>query len=450
MSTESLPERPTLEHLKGEAKDLERAVVSGDVDARVELAMALGREPDLVEGCGDPGDEFLRLACLTYGGEDGPERWRAAAALLAKDPTLPGRGVHVAAVAGDVAEVGRFLTRDRSLAVAEGGPFGWVPLLYLAYARTEAGAAPDVARLLLEAGADPNAGYLWHGEYLFTALTGVLGEGELGPVRQPPHPAATELAVILLDAGADPNDSQALYNRMFEPGNDHLELLFRYGLGRGDGGPWRRAGLTEPPADLVSTQLHWAVTHGMEARVRLLIEHGVDVTSPFEDGSTTSTVALLNGDAQIAELVMAAGCPAPQLGPVEAFVVAAMAGDRATADGLVADHPALLDEVRAARPGLVTWAAARGRTATVRLLVELGFDVNAMGRGDAPVDEPWETALHHAAARGDLPLAELLLELGADPNIRDARFESPPLGWARHSGQDHLVALLAPLTGEAP
>ena len=71
-------------------------------------------------------------------------------------------------------------------------------------------------------------------------LTGAFGEGELGPVRQPRHPHSLALARLLLSAGADPNDGQALYNRMFEPGNDHLELLLEFGLGTGDGGPWRR------------------------------------------------------------------------------------------------------------------------------------------------------------------------------------------------------------------
>ena len=70
-------------------------------------------------------------------------------------------------------------------------------------------------------------------------LTGVFGQGELGPVRQPRHPHSLALARLLLEAGANPNDGQALYNRMFEPDNDHLELLFEFGLGAGDGGPWK-------------------------------------------------------------------------------------------------------------------------------------------------------------------------------------------------------------------
>ena len=47
---------------------------------------------------------------------------------------------------------------------------------------------------------------------------------------------------------------------------------------------------------------------------------------------------------------------------------------------------------------------------------------------------------------GRLDLARSLLRLGADPDIRDQRFDSTPLGWARHFGQHELVELLEPLT----
>jgi ankyrin repeat protein len=60
--------------------------------------------------------------------------------------------------------------------------------------------------------------------------------------------------------------------------------------------------------------------------------------------------------------------------------------------------------------------------------------VNAPGRSDIFGNEPWHTALHVAAENGDLALARTLLELGADPGIPDHRFESTPLGWARHFG----------------
>ena len=112
-------------------------------------------------------------------------------------------------------------------------------------------------------------------------LTGVFGEGELGPVRQPRHPHSLALGRLLLQAGADPNDGQALYNRMFEPGNDHLELLFEFGLGTGDGGPWRRrlGDAVDTPAAMLRGELAWAITHGMTERVRLLVSHGADLTA---------------------------------------------------------------------------------------------------------------------------------------------------------------------------
>ena len=92
------------------------------------------------------------------------------------------------------------------------GPYRWEPLLYLTYARLPLsdGRSPlAVARLLLQHGADPNAGYLWEGLIPpFTALTGVLGGG--GTI--PPHPQELALARSLFEAGADANDGQAIYN----------------------------------------------------------------------------------------------------------------------------------------------------------------------------------------------------------------------------------------------
>ncbi|MGC1566863.1 MAG: ankyrin repeat domain-containing protein, partial [Trebonia sp.] len=103
-------------------------------------------------------------------------------------------------------------------------------------------------------------------------------------------------------------------------------------------------------------------------------------------------------------------------------------------------------ELRAARPALITWAAACGNPAAVEILAELGFDVNAKGRTDMPSDQPWQTALHKAAEDGNVQLARTLLRLGADPDIRDHRFDSTPLGWARHFGQQSIIELLEPLT----
>jgi hypothetical protein len=153
--------------------------------------------------------------------------------LLAAHPWLPRESLFVAAACADVPSVRRHLAARPDGASRPGGPHGWSPLLYQAYARHDPSvsqeATLETARLLLDAGADPNDGRFWHAlPTPFTVLTGVLGHGERG---QPWHPHAMAFARVLLERGADPNDGQALYNRMFGDNDDHLVLLFEFGLG---------------------------------------------------------------------------------------------------------------------------------------------------------------------------------------------------------------------------
>jgi len=416
-----------------------------------EVIEKYSRSPDRVSVEG-AADTFLILACLGYH-DDEPARWALARKVLDRNRGSADGNVHVAAAAADTETLRRVLDADPAAARREGGPFKWEPLLYLAYARHD----PDItlhatlrtARLLLAAGADPNAGYLWHGlPSPFTVLTGAFGGGELGPVRQPRHPHSLALARLLLEAGADPNDNQALYNRQFEPDNDHLELLLEFGLGTGDGGPWRgRLGDELPsPAEMARGQLASAITHGLTRRVRLLVEHGVNVAAPLPDGTTVTSKAATTGHEDLVDYLVAHGAPAPDLAPRDAFVAAALAADQTRLERLLAGQPGLAAEVRASRPALVAWAAACKNPAAVELLAALGFDVNAKGRTDIPSDQPWQTALHKAAEDGNLELARTLLRLGADPDIRDERFGSTPLGWARYNGHQALVDLLEPLT----
>jgi ankyrin repeat protein len=499
MPTVPLPDDPDLDQLRKRARELQRAVREGEPRAlalaeehhpdgaadraswklaaaqlviarrhgfpswpalrrHLDVLAAHTTNPDRAPASPDPATEFLRRASLTWSPADGALQ-RSAAELLT--PDLPRGDVWVAAACADADEVRRLLAADPALATRPGGPHRWPPIAYLAFARHDPTLTEDAvtgtASALLDHGADPNTGYLWHGlPSPFTLLTGAFGNGERGPVAQPRHPQERPLARLLLRAGADPNDAQTLYNRMFLPDDDHLELLFEFGLGRGDGGPWRRrlGAQLQTPAEMLRGQLAWAVMHGMTRRVALLADHGVDLTTPLDQwgtaGRTPHEAALTSGHVEVARLLERRGVPTRAL-PLEDQVIAAvLAADRATLDRLTAADPGVVARARTRRRGLVAWAATRGDHAAVRLAVELGWDVSARARTDVPSDQEWETALHHAAAHDDVALARLLLDLGADPDVRDHRFTATPLDWARHLERPAVAELLAPLTAGEP
>jgi hypothetical protein len=384
-------------------------------------------------------DEFLRLACLTYGGDD-PSRWHAARELLATHPELARASIHTAAAAGDLAAARELLAEDPRRAGVEGGPHRWEPLLYLTYARVSSSDAVAVARLLLECAADPNAGYLWEGlSPPFTALAGAFGNGEGDP---PAHPDCDALARVLLEAGADPNDAQTLYNRNWDRDDGWLELLFEFGLGSGDGGRWHRllAPAHPTPKKMLEEQLVAAAHHGFAGHVRLLLAHGVDPEAPLAchpiyEGRTPSEEAAVWGEPEIVALLADAGATSGR-DPLHALLCAATAADRDEVKRLLDVDPGLADRARAHSPTQIVRAAEKERIAAVELLIELGFDAKAMGR---------TAALHEAAMRGNLELIELLLANGADPNARDRSYDATPAGWAEHHGQTEAAARLARL-----
>jgi len=262
--------------------------------AHLELVERYSRSPHhQATGAGPSrADEFLCLACLNYG-EDDPARWGRAAELLVANPQLRHANIYTAAAVGEIAAVKELLAADPGCTRRTGGPFAWEPLLYVTYSRLPVPAAGrsavEVARLLLDHGADPNAGYLWEGPVPpFTALTGVFGHGEQGA---PPHPEEAALARLLLERGANPNDDQTLYNRQWSRDDGWLELLFEFGLGTGDGGPWARllGDRLASPRQMLENELVAATHHGFADRVRLLLGHGVDPAGM--ERSTRSMVA---------------------------------------------------------------------------------------------------------------------------------------------------------------
>jgi ketosteroid isomerase-like protein len=417
--------------------------------AHLELVARYARSPHQ-EPVGGPladeqalADEFLRLACLTYGDDD-PDRLRRAQALLEENEWLERASIHTIAACSSVDSARELLSSDPAQASLVGGPHRWEPLLYLSYSRVPLGpgrSAVAVARLLLEHGADPNVGYLWEGLVPpFTALTGALGGGG----RMPLHSEQLALARLLLEAGADANDGQALYNRGWgaDPQEDWLEQLFEFGLGTGDGGPWRRllGERQETPREMVEDLLMAAASHGLTERVRKLLARGVDPDGrgcrhPVYQGRSPVQEAALSGHMDVVSLLVDAGA-SWEHDRVDELLAAAMAGDRGTVQRLIAADPTVRERAIERRPDQLVRAAEQDSYRAVELLIELGFDVNA---------RPRTAPLHEAAMRGNVAVIRLLLEHGADPGVRDTGYHATPAGWAEHHGQHEARQLLAAL-----
>src|SRR5690349_12311479 len=249
-----LPERPDLEQLKRQAKDLLRSAKAkqGDAlarfrslpafthhhdDATLAAAVALHDAQSVIaREHGFPSWTALaeRVEEMTLGFDAAVVQFIEAATevqparaerLLQLFPRIAGASFYTALLLGDVAEVERRLSERASLATELGGPRSWAPLLYLCHTSLEFGAPARrdglvaCARALLARGADANARYPWlHHGVQRAALWGAVCVTQLLP-----------LARLLLEHGANPNDGVTLPLAASGGNLDALELLHANG-----------------------------------------------------------------------------------------------------------------------------------------------------------------------------------------------------------------------------
>src|SRR5687767_1599130 len=191
---------------------------------------------------------FLENACPDHhvrGPSDHNEALHTATRILGHHPGLARENFITAVVCGELAYVRAALAEQPELARLKPpgdeeraksggsgdryhrklGPKGWDPLLFLTHTRLAlpqaAENAVEIARLLLDNGANPNA-FFMAGDSRYTPLVGVIGEGE---EDRPAHPRRDELARLLLERGAEPFDEQVLYNIHF-----HGEVVWWFDL----------------------------------------------------------------------------------------------------------------------------------------------------------------------------------------------------------------------------
>lgn len=449
----------TLETLKKEAKRWLKAIRAGDTAAQARLLAATpaaSASPSLrdiqlalAREYGLPGWTALREALddlalarhsLTEQVEivlrsawDGGDRL-AAARLLARSPSLRTANLHTAVATGDLDAVERQLTVDPGAATRKGGPLDWEPILYLAYARLPGGEthALEIARMLLDRGADPNARFDDGWGNPFTALTGVIAEGE---GDRPPHPHASVLATLLIERGASPYDTQALYNTSItRDDTTWLDFLWVQSEQHGQVDRWEGAFGGNVRLRMLDYLLGNAVASNHLKRAEWLLLHGANADGIHAYSKRPlREEALIYGHSAMAELLERHGAAIVPLEGQVAFQAACMRLDRDAARIIAGRHPECL---RDASPMLI--AAQRGRADIVALLLELGMDVDV---GDATE----QRGLHNAVGNGAIDVVKLLIAHGADIDRPTTRFDGA-LGFAAHFDQREIASLLAPLS----
>jgi ankyrin repeat protein len=371
-------------------------------------------------GIGDVSGEFIN-ASVWHGSLD------RAKEILAAHPEIAGSDIYVAALLGDYEVVSRFLAEDQALATAQGGARGWDALTYLCFSRflrlepARSEGFLKAATALLDAGANPNAGFFeenhqpkpeWE-----CALYGAAGVAH--------HP---ELTKLLLDRGADPNDGEVAYHSPETLDNRTLHVLVESGkltqdtiglmLARkfnwhdDEGVRWLLEHGADPNWLLWGRRpLHWALRQGTPIHYfEWLLDHGADPSLPDQDGRKPGADAARLGRADVLDLFEKRGAVMALEGD-DAFLAACARGRETEARKFAAKDPSLVARMQSRDPGMLADFAGAGNTEAVRLLLDLGFDAAA-----ARVEPKWvagETALHVAAARGRQAVAELLIARGA-------------------------------------
>jgi ankyrin repeat protein len=455
--TISLPENPSLENLRKQAKTLKRAWQRGDesalrrvravpvvlaktsgaprlADCQLIVARELGFAswPQLKVAVQSANrqlpEQFVTLACLCYDDPHYDHRTFHARAreILQENRWLAGADIWSAAAAGNIPAVRRFLDETPALA-NQPGPHGWAPLICACYSRVlpldPTHSTFEAAKILLDRGADPNASTMKGNadERLdqtarrFTALTGLFGGGSTGTANQPPHPRWRELAELLLERGADPADEVAIRQNP----SASLPILLRHGL------------KSSANSTLLGRALCAAARRGDISLVELLLKNAAPVDEVL-DGKNPWQHAKSRGHVEIARIVEEAGARAPALTEEEQFISCCLAGDETGAREVLARAPDLMERVP---KDMVHQAVGTRRRDALRLTLDLGFDPNA-------IDD--NAAIHMA---GDLAqdeaLLKLLLERGGSLTLRDPWYDSTGIGWADffdyHDLRDRLL-----------
>jgi ankyrin repeat protein len=429
-----LPDHPDLGQARRQAKELLHEAQAGEAGALARLAAVsapltlAGAQLALARELGQPSwaalvhevearnvsipenvVQFLRFSVNTQIG--------AAARMLHENPALAESGFPAAVVLGDVARVETELRRDPGAATRVDPGSGWTALHLACASRfhldpARAPGLAEVARLLLDAGADidgRSAGRrCWRP--LECAVTSANSSRNNEPIIR-----------LLLQRGA-PVRSETLLASLYAAGGTWcLELLTPAAVGA---------------PGLLTEALAEAVAEPDLNAVAILLAAGADPDAPGPDGRSARRRALTGGVAATVELLGGGGDD-----PVDRLLEAIVIGEGDAARRLAAADPGLVGRLQGADRAALVAAAEHGNLASVGLMLELGFPIEA--RREA-TDDDGATALHAASWAGSAETVALLLGHGADHTARDTRWGSEPLEWALVGSGEAPASVPAP------
>jgi len=365
--------------------------------------------------------EYIDLACVRYDGTDTSRYYLRANRLLEQNTGLAQFNLITAIISHQFSRVEALLLETPDLVHQTFPPRDWQPLLYLCYSRisdpSNSGIPVKIAELLLNNGANPNVFFSPGNDCRFTALTGVIGEGEAGIINQPPHQYAKTLADLLLRVGANPNDSQALYNTMFTDSADYwLAKMVSAGLNMKHKVNW------DDRADSVTMfnfLLETSIRLNKLNRANYLLSLGANPNAKCHyTNRSIYTQSLVKGKREFSSLFANAGAKKQDLTYEDRFLIAIQERDECTLINLLQEQAELLFD-----PTLLEDATPE----ILKLLIDHGYNLNKQ-------DQQGKTALHVFARNGNLECVKQLLDHGADPEIRDFLYQGKPVAHAHFNG----------------
>jgi ankyrin repeat protein len=259
------------------------------------------------------------------------------------------------------------------------------------------------------------------------------------------------LAEALLEAGANPTDGVATHIAAGSGNNiQALELLYRFGMnvnGIPGGVPplryvmaWTGNNLESAPGvrwllehgadvnlswgELDDAPLHIAAQRWNARMVESLVQRGADIHRRRKDGRTAFALAELQGNREVAALLLAHGAK-DDLSALDRFVAACARGDRPTAETMLRENPGLRGQLQTEHHLMTQVPAERGDAVVLETMLACGFDPNVK-------DGEGVTALHRAAMGGRAQAVRVLLAHDASVNALDGFVHGTPLVWAAH------------------